>query len=1048
MQIAQARYRRINTLTAWGVFITAFIVYGLTVEPTTSFWDCGEYIACAWGIEVGHPPGAPLFLLLGRLAGLLSFGNNENVALMINLLSATASAFTIFFLHLSITALAKKAMLKSHSEGQFEFQPVLLTQLAGIAGALSFAFTDTFWFSAVEGEVYALSSLFTAIVVWAMLRWDAVADEPQADRWLIFIAYMMGLSVGVHLLNLLCIPALVFIWYYRKYKTVTRLGLLITGIVAVVLLGGIQNVLIPGVVNLCGKTELFFVNKLGMPFNSGTIAYFGLLTLVLVGGIAFTQFRKMAAFNTALLALTTLLIGYSSFFILIIRAQASPPINENNTSNAVSLLSYLNREQYGDWPLLYGRTYATPLDKEKPWIDGKPVYVRNDKARKYVVSYSAKASEPNYEKRACMFFPRMWSGSHAAPYKSITGEPRDSVDLSLAQNGSEVVKLPSVAQNLKYFTAHQLGWMYGRYFLWNFAGRQNDRMSGGNDAEGNVSLGGFLDDRLGKRKLQPERQRNNKAANRYYLIPLLLGVAGMFWHFKNAGRDAFITLLLFLFTGVAIAVYLNMTPWQPRERDYAFVGSFYAFSIWIGIGILFVGEQLAKLKLSPKTVMTGTVVFSLISPLILIQQNYNDHNRSGRTAARDFAVNLLESCEQNAILITYADNDTFTLWFAQEVLGIRRDVRVVCLSLLPNDWYIDQMKKKQYTSDPLPITMDHEMYKQGKRDFISVSPATESAIATDSLIRFATSKRKGEFFTDSYGDTSNFIPSRNTYITVDKSAYAKTATVSAEKMRTASDSIFWTIGGNYIMKDQLVILDIIAHNNWKRPIYFAPGMPGSSYYNLNNYLEAEGMAWRLTPFYHNDEDHELTTDPACNTEKSYNLMMQKYAWGGLKNPNVYADETVERMFIDPMRESAAVVASALIGEGKTAEAALLIKRCVEELPHTQAAPDDKWLALCVAAFGTGDKALAEKTAKTAFKHATESVRWYSDMHLRPGDYYTQINIMEQLYGYAVISGNKNLADEFYTKAAPYTELGIPENLMPDTVEKPAIDSMILDTLSE
>ncbi|MGL5891185.1 MAG: glycosyltransferase family 117 protein, partial [Bacteroidia bacterium] len=359
MQIAQAKFRRINTFTAWGVFLAAFIVYFLTVEPTASFWDCGEYIACAWGLEVGHPPGAPLFLLLGRLAGLLSFGNNENVALMINLLSATASAFTVFFLHLSITALAKKALLKLSGEENFKTQQLLLIQLAGIVGALSFAFTDTFWFSAVEGEVYALSSLFTAIVVWAMLRWEAAADEPQADRWLIFIAYMMGLSVGVHLLNLLCIPALVFIWYYRKYKTPTRLGLLITSIVSVVLLGGIQNVIIPGVVNLCGKTELFFVNELGMPFNSGTIAYFALLTLLLAGGIVFTQLRKMAALNTILLAFTTLLIGYSSFFILIIRAQASPPINENNTSNAVSLLSYLNREQYGDWPLLYGRTYAT-----------------------------------------------------------------------------------------------------------------------------------------------------------------------------------------------------------------------------------------------------------------------------------------------------------------------------------------------------------------------------------------------------------------------------------------------------------------------------------------------------------------------------------------------------------------------------------------------------------------------------------------------------------------------------------------------------------------
>jgi hypothetical protein len=1029
-------HQRLHRFTAWIVFLIAFIVYARTVEDTASFWDCGEYIACAWGIEVGHPPGAPLFLLLGRLAGLLSFGNTENVALFINLLSALASAFTIFFLYLSIVALARKAVQKRADA----YQLPKLHYLAGMVGALSFAFTDTFWFSAVEGEVYALSSLFTAIVVWGMLRWDAVADEPGADRWLVFIAYMIGLSVGVHLLNLLCIPALVFIWYFRTYTRVTRLGLLLAGIASLLLLGGIQNVLIPGVVNLCGKTELFFVNDLNFPFNSGTIFYFALLTVLLAGGIAYSQWRKRRVLNTSLLALTTLLIGYSSFFILIIRAQASPPINEGNTSNAVSLLSYLNREQYGDWPLLHGRTYATPLDAEEPWVDANPVYVRDERTGKYVISFSGKAAEANYDNRASMFFPRMWSSGHAQAYKSFTGEPADSADVSLAGNGGEYVKIPSQGQNMKYFWGQQIGWMYARYFMWNFVGRQNDRASSGNDAEGNVRWSMRNDVVRNGEHFVPHAQRNNKASNFYFYIPLLLGIMGMVWHFKVSSRDGFFTLLLFLFTGLAIAVYLNMTPWQPRERDYAFVGSFYAWAFWIGIGVFPLFEWINTIMKKIPAALTGTLVLSLLSPVVLLQQNFNDHNRSGRTAARDFAINLLESCDENAILITYADNDTFTLWFAQEVLGIRRDVRVVCLSLLQNDWYIDQMKRRQYTSAPLPITMQHHHYKQGKRDYVNIDPRTMLPMRADSIIAYATSTRKDQFRLDSYGDTSSIIPAQAAYLPVNKTAYAKQAGLSITQMQAAHDTIVWAFSNSYMMKDQLVVLDILAHHNWERPVYFAPGMPGTAYSGLNDYLQAEGLAWRLTPFFHPDSDRNLTTDPACSAAKTFTLFQQKFGWGGLKNERVYADETVERMFCSPMRSMCAVAAEALLRENKPEQAAQLIARCIDEIPHTQTAPDEYWTALTAVAFASGNNALAEKMARISLTHAIESLRWYSFMQLTPYDRYEQQATLQKLYELALLSGNQKLADEIYTQAAPYAELGLPQEMLPDADSLPVGDS--------
>ncbi|HEU4719415.1 MAG TPA: DUF2723 domain-containing protein, partial [Bacteroidia bacterium] len=517
-------FRKLNNRAGWVVFILAAIVFCSCIEPTASFWDCSEYIACANGLETGHPPGAPFFLLIAKFFSLFSFGDKTLVAPLVNIMSATASAFTVLFLFWTITHLARKIMLRKNED--HTSCKMWLVIAAGAIGALSYAFTDSFWFSAEEGEVYALSSFFTAIVFWAMLKWEDMADDPHSDRWLVFIAYMVGLSVGVHLLNLLTIPAMVFIGYFRKTKRITWWGFSLAGICSVLLLGGVQDMIIPGIVNLAGKTELYFVNDLHLPFNSGTIFYFGTLLLLLIGGIAFSHGKKIRWLNTTLIAFTVLLIGYSSFFVLVIRSQAGTPINEGSPTNAISMLSYLNREQYGDWPILYGQYYNSPLDAEQPYLDGNPVYVKDAAKGKYIVSDARKASVPNYDPKGCTYFPRMYDSGHGEGYSSwadVQGTPTTFSDKG-GKTFSE--NIPTFGENMRFFITYQCGWMYMRYFMWNFCGRQNDRTGYGNDAEGNMlTCIPFVDnERVGNQDLLPPSQKNNKAHNRYFLIPLLLGI--------------------------------------------------------------------------------------------------------------------------------------------------------------------------------------------------------------------------------------------------------------------------------------------------------------------------------------------------------------------------------------------------------------------------------------------------------------------------------------------------------------------------------------------
>lgn len=975
-------FRKYNLIAGWAVFIFAAIVYCITIEPVASFWDCGEYIACSYGLEAGHPPGAPFFLLLARFFSLFTFGNTENVAASINIMSALASAFTVLFLFWSITHLAKKVLLKT--EEDFSKRNFILVLSAGVVGALSYAFSDTAWFSAEEGEVYALSSLFTAVVFWAMLKWENVADEKHSDRWLIFIAYMIGLSIGVHLLNLLTIPALVFIWYFRKRKISTR-GMIITSIVALAMLGGVQDLIIPGIVKLAGKTELYFVNELGMAFNSGTIFYFSAIILLLVGGLFFSHRFRLVWMNTALLCFTVLLIGYSSFFVLVIRAQAGTPINENNPSNAISLLSYLNREQYGDWPLLYGQNYNTPLDPKTPYVDGKPVYVKDEKSKKYIVSDARKQAVPNYDKRGCSFFPRMWSDGHANSYKGWGGGVDGDSIVFDDENGRiiAVENIPTFGDQMKFFISYQASWMYFRYLGWNFVGRQNDRLGYGNDAEGNVLTGiPLMDDRFGNQDLLPESQKNNKARNRYFFVPLILAAFGIYWHLKKSKRDAFVTGLLFLFTGLAIVFYLNQTPGQPRERDYAYVGSFYAFSIWIGLGLLGIYEALKNFKMAAVTTVSIAMGFSAISPLLLLQQNWDDHDRSGRTVAQDIAVNYLNSCEKNAILFTYADNDTFPLWYAQEVLGVRRDIRIICISLFRGDWYIDQAKKKQYTSDPLPISLSHWQYRDGTRDFIQISDESNDTLDLHKMVDLFTTTDPEEIYINNSGDTMNYLKTRNAMLHVNKENFLRQGNYNVPAA-SLEDTIYWRLRGNYFLKDQMAILDMLAHNDWKRPVYFAVNMPVNSYAGLDDYLQLEGLTYRLVPVKNNREEKSLRARPLVNLDKTYDLVM-KYGYGGLKDPDVYCDETSQRMFVEPMRFVCSVLANALAEAGRYKEAVAVIRKCTSEIPASQAAPDNAWLDMINAAYYAEDVALAEELSKIAFKEYFTTMRWYQSFDRETG----------------------------------------------------------------
>jgi len=1024
-------YQRLNNITGWLVFLVASFTYLSTMEPTASFWDCGEYIACAYKLEVGHPPGAPLFLLIGRFFSLFAFGDTSKVGMMINAMSAICSAFTILFLFWSITALARKIVDKS---GELTTGKMYAVMGAGAVGALAYTFSDSFWFSAVEGEVYAMSSFFTALTFWAILKWEREADEPHANRWIILIAYLIGLAIGVHLLNLLVIPAVVFIYYFKKNENVTRKGLIITGILAIIILGGIQGGVIPFIVKMAAWMEITAVNSMGLPFNSGTIIY----ALLMVGGIVFglyyTTKKIKPLLNTIILCFTVILIGYSSFIILVIRSQANPPMDENNPENAVNLLSYLQREQYGTWPIAYGQYFSAPAIR---YTDGNPVYVQDHKSGKYIVSDQRKGVNPEYDPRFCTPFPRMWSSQkqHVAGYRNWTDTRNyKRITVNNPQTGeTETLEKPTFSENLKFFFKYQIGWMYSRYFLWNFVGRQNDVQGHGNTSEGNWLSGIPAIDkaRLGPQTNLPDGMDDNKGKNTLFALPLILGLLGVYYQIVKDGKNAAVVGLLFFFTGIAIVIYLNQKPFEPRERDYAYAASFYAFAFWIGLGVLAIYDFLQKRMNQTTSALAATAVCLLAVPTIMAKEEWDDHDRSNRYIARDFAKNYLESCAPNAILFTNGDNDTFPLWYAQEVEGIRTDVRVVCLELLNTDWYIDQMVHKAYDSDPVPFSLSKWQYRQGTRDVVLFHDRkVKGYIPVKELVEFAKSEDRANQLEVQSGTFYNYFPTRNMSVPVDSATVVNNGTVPKELAGRIVKNIEWSMQGSYVQKNDLMVLDLLAHNNWKRPVYFAATAPASSYLNLAPYLQLEGLAYRLVPI--KQEAFEQQQETRVATDIMYNNIMTKFTWGGMENPNTYLDDVFVRSCALNIRQRVAGLATALAEEGKKEQAIKVLDKCVEVTPEVNVPYDGTIYSIAMAYYQAGATEKANTLAKKLFDNMERNINYYNQFKGREkvsylSDEERAQDIIERLIYFTNNFKQTSLSKEFEDR---YTKLLQSYNLVP------------------
>lgn len=967
-------FRLINRVTGWATFVIASITYILTAEPTASLWDCGEFITTSVGLQVGHPPGAPLFMIISRLFAIFA-PSPEKQAFMINCMSALCSGFTILFLFWSITHLARKIVVKEGEE--MTLAQTFAIMGASLIGSLTYTFTDTFWFSAVEGEVYAMSSLFTAVVFWAILKWENVAFEPYANRWLILIAYLIGLSVGVHLLNLLAIPAIVFVYYFKKHTPTPR-GVIKTGLLSLIILGVVNFGVIPGVIKIAGWFELLFVNGMGMPFNTGVIFYVLLIIGGLSWGIWYTLKKGMPIWNTILTCFMVILIGYSSYSMVVIRSLSDPPIDEGSPDNVFSLLSYIQRDQYGDKPLFYGQYYNAPQISSK---DGAPIYYQNKETGVYEVI--GHKTEIEYDKRFCGFFPRMhdntrsyyadqyqaWGGKNNGPTYNIDGNP---------------VTRPSFGNNMRYFFNYQLGHMYWRYFMWNFSGRQNDIQGNGDIIHGNWITGiKFLDEmRLGNQSELPDTLKSEKALNKYYMLPFLLGILGMFYQYRKGrgGKQDFWTvMLLFVMTGIAIIVFLNQAPMEPRERDYAYAGSFYAYAIWIGLGVLSIWEFLNRKikKLDPKvSAIAVTAVCLFAIPINMAAQNWDDHTRAGRYATIAHAKNYLNSCAPNAILFTYGDNDTFPLWYVQEVEGVRRDVRVVNLSLLSGAWYIDQMKRKTYETPGVPISLTHEQYREGKRDYVLIVEEIPKANMKEAIGFVASdlpqTKKRG------YTEALDYMPTRNLYLPVDSARVIANGTVKAENADSIVKQLEINLKGNALLKSQLMVLDIISTNNWERPVYFGIGMGTDAYMGFEKYFQLEGAAYRVVPI--KTQDNGYYDFGRIDSEILDENLMHKFEWGNIKDPKVnidyFHDNTIAVM---KYRNTFLRLAEQLHTEGKNEEAIAVLDKSLEELPLSQIPVDNSMLYYIPLYYSLGETEKANMLLKELANNNYQMLRYTNSL---------------------------------------------------------------------
>ena len=1072
-------FRRYNNIIGWVIFSIAAYTYLSTIEPTASFWDCGEFIACTYKLEVGHPPGAPTFMLFGKLFTLLAGGDVTKVAMMVNVMSTLASAFTILFLFWTISRLAFKIV--SHNNRNYELSASQQIAILGASavGALAYTFSDSFWFSAVEGEVYASSSLFTALVFWAILKWEEEddTDSVSAWRWIVLISYLIGLSIGIHLLNLLVIPAIVYVYYFKKYKFSWK-GFIYAGIVGVLLLGFVQSMLIPKIVKLLADSEVFVVNKLGLPFGSGIVLFFVLLISALVwfiiysysgnkryyqyGFYSFVIFAILSSisglsgtgilwrlivfgllgygikklkdhllmFNITMMSLAALFIGYSTFFVIVIRSQANPPMDENDPENAPNVLSYLLREQYGDWPIVYGPYYNAPPKSSSYYKDVDPVFAKDEKTRKYKVVFDGKKAIPTYEEEFCTIFPRMWSSrsDHVAGYRywgDVVNHHRTIHRMN--ENGEvESVEVPTFTSNLIFFFRYQLGYMYFRYFFWNFMGRQNDVQGlTGNPLEGNAISGiDVIDDWLlggsGYSQLKTYALQNNKGHNKLYGIPLLLGILGMVYNFRRNKKIAWVVFLFFFFTGIAINIYLNPTPYQPRERDYAYAGSFYVFAIWVGMGVLYLYDWLSA-YIHKKAAAVLSVLLALTAPSIMAKEEWDDHDRSKRTLARDCAIDYLESCEKNAILFTNGDNDTFPLWYVQEVEGVRTDVRVCNLSLFQTDWYINQMRRKAYESDPMPLTMAPDKYAYSNRDVVYLLEQTKNEMNLKEVMDFVTSDDPQNKFPVGNGKYLDYIPSKSYYIEVDSAQVVKHKVVPEKEYSKIVKRIRFRLDRNYITKNDLMVLDLVAHNDWSRPIYFAVTTGSEAYVGLQEYFQLEGLAYRFVPILQTAEDKIY--GGRVHTERMYDVVMNKYQWGGMDREGVYLDENCLRM-AGNIRMQVTILANALIRQGKKDKAKKVLDYMMSKIKEENVPYDPAVYTIAACYYQIGDTATANHLSKKLFDIMEHDLLVYNQYKVRDQLAFSREmrqckDIMQRLASLTMQFNQKKLSDEFVQKLSRY-----------------------------
>ena len=1012
------QFKIVDNVMGWLAFAIAAIVYCSTIEPTASFWDCPEFISTGYKLEVGHPPGAPFFMLTANLFSQFA-SDATQVARMVNMMSALLSATTILFLFWTVTHLVRKLIMKDWSE--LTTAKLIAIEASGLVGALIYTFSDTFWFSAVEGEVYAYSSALTALVFWLILKWEDHADEPHSDRWLVLIAYIMGLSIGVHLLNLLCIPAIVLVYCYRRYPSIETKGSLIALLVSFVVIAAVLYGVVPGIITVGGWFELLFVNVLGMPFNTGEIIYIVLLVAavcwaiwetyqeghdrrqniaftlaVALLGIPFYGYGWSAVIigvvvlallwwvlnykktvekkaipvvgprlkNTVLSCLLMLMFGYSSYALIVIRSSANPPMDQNSPEDIFTLGSYLSRDQYGDRPLLYGRAYTSQvkLDVEgemcKPRMnEGAPIYSRREKASADEKdSYFIVSHKNTYEYAQNMLFPRMHSASHTQAYEQWMGGV-EGTTIPYDRCGQMVnVKMPTMLENLRFFLSYQCNFMYWRYFMWNFAGRQNDIQGNGEPEHGNWITGiSFIDNlMLGDQSKLPDELKANKGHNVFYCLPLVLGLIGLFWQAwrgRRGIRQFWVVFFLFFMTGLAIVVYLNQTPLQPRERDYAYAGSFYAYAIWCGIGVAALIDILKKyLKKVNSTALAAVVgAACLLVPVQMASQTWDDHDRSGRYMCRDFGQNYLMTLqdEGNPIIFTNGDNDTFPLWYNQDVEGVRLDTRVCNLSYLQTDWYIDQMVRPAYDSPSLPITWSRLEYCSGTNEYIEVEPEAEEQLKKfyaenpeAARAQFGDEpfelKNILKYWVRTKDENQRFIPTDTVFVTIDKEAVRKSGMLMASD--TIPDKMVISLAGKRALyKHELMMLEMIAQANWVRPIYVATTVGADNYMNLGENFIQEGLANRISPFSTNSTDKRGSLVPidgvkGFDTEKTYNNVMNRYKYGGLDKPGLYLDETIMRMCYTH-RNLMATLAKNLLLEGKDDKALAVLKKCEKEIPY-------------------------------------------------------------------------------------------------------------------